>query len=92
MPVFEVTVHPNGLHPIEAVKAWRKHVEQGMSLDTIIAEGEIAALHGDVPGRKALWAASRRVGLVSHLGCGPTQGGKARGKARGKRNRNSFRA
>ena len=61
MPVVNVTVHPDGLHPLAAVKAWHKSVEEGLSIDQIIAEGEVLALNGNVPGRKAVWAGIRRV-------------------------------
>ena len=61
MPTVDVTVHPDGLHPFAAVKAWHKSVEEGLSIDQIIAEGEVLALNGRVPGRKAVWAAIRRV-------------------------------
>ncbi len=61
MPVVSMTVHPDGLHPIEAVKAWHKHTQEGMSVDQVIAEGDIVNLRGDVPGRKAMYAAIRRV-------------------------------
>ena len=61
MPVVSMTVHPDGLHPIEAVKAWHKHTQEGMSVDQVIAEGDVLNLRGDVPGRKAMYAAIRRV-------------------------------
>ena len=62
MPVVQVVVHPAGLHPIEAVKAYYKHAEQHMSVDEIIAEGEIRNMNGDLPGRKCVYGAIRRVG------------------------------
>ena len=61
MPVVNVTVHPDGLHPFAAVKAWHKNMEEGFSIDQIIAEGEVLALNGSAPGRKAVWAGIRRV-------------------------------
>ena len=61
MPTVEVTVHPNGLHPLMAVKAHHKRTEEHMSVDDIIKEGEIHNLVGEVAGRKALYAAIRRV-------------------------------
>ena len=61
MPTVEVTVHPNGLHPLMAVKAHHKRTEEHMSVDDIIKEGEIHNLVGGVAGRKALYAAIRRV-------------------------------
>ena len=59
MPVLRVSVHPMGLHPVEAVKAWQKHSSDGMSLDEILKEGEIVNLLGHPPGRYALWSAMR---------------------------------
>ena len=41
MPQVTVTVHRNGLHPMEAFKAHHKSQELGMSLDEILTEGEI---------------------------------------------------
>ena len=32
MPTVHVTVHPRGLHPTEAARAWHLHVEEGMSI------------------------------------------------------------
>ena len=32
MPIVHVTVHPRGLHPAEAARAWHLHVEEGMSI------------------------------------------------------------
>jgi hypothetical protein len=49
MPVVSVTVHPDGLHPLEAIRAHHKLKEDGMSLDDIISEGEIVNLKGEVP-------------------------------------------
>ena len=43
MPVVRVTVHPAGLHPLEAVKAHHKWKEEGQSLDQILSEGGIAS-------------------------------------------------
>ena len=61
MPVVSVTVHPDGLHPLEAIRAHHKWKEDGMSLDDIISEGEIVNLKGEVPGRTGLYRAIRRV-------------------------------
>ena len=65
MPVVNVTVHPSGLHPLEAVKAYHKWQEEGMSLDEVISEGVLVNVQGDVPGRKALYNAIRRVAAMS---------------------------
>ena len=32
MPTVHVTIHPRGLHPTEAARAWHLHVEEGMSI------------------------------------------------------------
>ena len=61
MPIVSVTVHPEGLHPIEAVKAYHKATDQNMSVDEIIKEGELHNLSGALAGRKALYAAIKRV-------------------------------
>ena len=65
MPVVSVTVHPSGLHPLEAVKAHHKWQEEGTSLDEIISEGALVNVQGDAPGRKALYNAIRRVAAMS---------------------------
>ena len=41
MPTVAITVHPAGLAPREAVRAYTKHAEEGMIIDAIIAEGEV---------------------------------------------------
>ena len=61
MPLVSVMVHPLGLHPVEAIRAWHKHTQEGMSLTDIIAEGDIRSISGDVPGRYALWSSIRKV-------------------------------
>ena len=68
MPVVSVAVHPDGLHPIEAVKAWHKRTYDEITVDQIIDEGEVVNLRGDVPGRKGLYAAIRR---ADEMGKGP---------------------
>lgn len=72
MPVLRIAVHPMGLHPIEAVKGWHKHIGDGMSLDAILAEGEVLNLCGQPPGKHALWSAIRRVKQMSHADIFPT--------------------
>ena len=64
MPKVEVTIHKNGLHPIEAIKPFYKSTENHMSIDEIIDEGEVVNLSGGPPGRKAMWNAIRRVGSM----------------------------
>ena len=61
MPQIRLTVHPDGLHPIEAVKAYLKHTDGDMSLDQIVSEGEVLNLSGEVAGRKAVYNAIKRV-------------------------------
>ena len=83
MPTVTVTVHPQGLHPMMAAKAHHKHTEELMSVDDIIQEGEVHNLAGDVAGRKAVYAAIRRVGLmqpsdlVPKTGCCSNRGWRA---------------
>lgn len=72
MPVLQIAVHPMGLHPVEAVKAWHKHSSDGMSLDAIISEGEVLNLQGQLPGRHALWSAIQRAKLMSDADLLPT--------------------
>ena len=72
MPAVTVMVHKHGLHPIEAIKAHYKHTEGGMSVDDIIAEGEITNLSGDPPGRKCVYSAIRRVERMSPSDLLPT--------------------
>ena len=61
MPVVSVAVHPDGLLRIEAAEAWHKRTYDDTTVDQIIDEGEVVNLRGDVPGRKGLYAAIRRV-------------------------------
>ena len=56
MPIVNVTVHPDGLRPLAAVKAWHKSVEEGLSIAQIIAKGKVLAMTGSSPGRKACGA------------------------------------
>ena len=61
MPTVTTTVHKYGLAPLEAVRAYAKNQDEGMSLDDIIAEGDIVNYQGDVLGKYALWSAIKRV-------------------------------
>ena len=54
MPVVTLMVHPKGLHPLRAAKAWIKHREEGMSLNSIIQEGEVVNMESNVPTLKTL--------------------------------------
>ena len=65
MVLVTVSVHKRGLHPMEAVKAWRMHTRDDMSLDAILAEGECLNMEMRKPGRHALWAATNRVSQMS---------------------------
>ena len=47
MPVVTMMVHPKGLHPLQAAKAWNKHKEEGMSLNSILTEGEVVNMEGN---------------------------------------------
>ena len=38
MPTVHVTVHPRGLHPTEAARAWQLHVEEGMAIRDVCEE------------------------------------------------------
>ena len=64
MPVVTFMVHPKGLHPLQAAKAWVKHREDSMSLNSILREGEVVNMEGDVPTLKTLWAAIQRVDVA----------------------------
>ena len=54
MVAVTVVVHPQGLHPIEAVAAWFKHCNEDMSIDQVIQEGQILNMQGRVLDRKAI--------------------------------------
>ena len=61
------TVHPNGLEPLAACLAWLKHREEDMSLDQIVAEGEVHTASGKPAKRKALWHGIQRVDKMKKL-------------------------
>ena len=65
MPQVTVTVHPNGLHPIEAVKAFYKRSADHMSLDEIVEEGELMNISKKPAGRDAINSAILRVENMS---------------------------
>ena len=62
MPTVQVTVHPRGLHPTEAARAWHLHREEGMSMRDICAE--VVNMMGVTPSFKAMWRAIRNVDAV----------------------------
>ena len=41
MVLVTVSVQKRGLHPMEAAKAWHMHTRDDMSIDSILAEGEV---------------------------------------------------
>ena len=49
MPVVSVTVRPDGLHPIEAIKAWHKRTCEGLAVDKILAEGGFRCAQKQLP-------------------------------------------
>ena len=65
MPQVTVTIHPNGLHPIEAVKAFYKRSAEHMSLDEIVEEGELMSISKKPAGRDAINSAILRVENMS---------------------------
>ena len=52
MPTVHVTVHPRGLHPTEAVRAWHLHVEDGMGIRDVC--DEVVNMLGQRPSYKAV--------------------------------------
>ena len=60
MPTVTITVHKHGLPPLEALRAYVKNQDEGVSLDDIIAKGDVVNDQGDVPGKHALWSAVKR--------------------------------
>ena len=62
MPTVHVTVHPRGLHPMEAVRAWHLHVEEGMGIRDVCCE--VVNMLGQKPSYKAVWRAIQGVKAV----------------------------
>ena len=62
MPTVHVTVHPRGLHPTEAVRAWHLHVEDGMGIRDVC--DEVVNMLGQRPSYKAVWRAIQGVKAV----------------------------
>lgn len=58
MVVVKVTLHPQGLHPLEAIKAWQLR-EEGEKWDDI--RSQLTNLQGNTPSHGAVFAAVRRV-------------------------------
>ena len=55
MPAVHVTVHPRGLRPLEAARAYHLHEEEGLCLDSVC--GEVRNMEGNRPSKKAVWTA-----------------------------------
>ena len=53
MPTAHVTVHPRGLRPTEAARAWHLHAEEGMSIQDVCVE--VINVLGETPSYKAVW-------------------------------------
>lgn len=47
MPVVHVMMHPRGLHPVEAARAYHLHAEEGLSLDSVC--DEVRNMEGNMP-------------------------------------------
>ena len=62
MPTVQVTVHPRGLHPVEAARAWQLHKEEGMRLEDVC--DEVVNMAGETPSKKAVWRAIQMVQSV----------------------------
>ena len=52
---MHVTVHPRGLHPTEAARAWQLHVDEGMVIRDVC--DEVVNMLGAKPSFKAVWRA-----------------------------------
>ena len=48
MVKMTVSVHPQGLHPFEAVRAWQLHKEEGLSLSSV--QNEFVDMEGEHQG------------------------------------------
>jgi transposase len=62
MPIVQVSLHPRGLHPTEAARAWHLHVEEGTSLNDV--RKQVVNLSGSTPSVKAVWNAIHRTNAV----------------------------
>ena len=63
MPVVQVTLHPRGLHPLEAARAFHLHEEEGVTLRDICKE--VTNMSGERPSAKAVWNAVRMVNTIT---------------------------
>ena len=55
----QAVLHPDGLSPVESVKAWYLHTQEGYGLGETALE--VLSMKGDTPGLKALRGAFGRV-------------------------------
>ena len=67
-----VIIHPQGLHPMEAMRAWQLHREDGYSLTGV--REKVHNIQGDTPSVKAVWSAIRRVDAMCSNDLLPSSG------------------
>ena len=53
LPTVRVTVHPRGVRPMEAARAWRLHVKERLIISNVC--GEVVSMLGARPSVKAVW-------------------------------------
>jgi transposase len=77
MPVVQVMVHPRGLHPLQAARAFHLHEEEGMTIRDICKE--VTNMSGEIPSVKGVWNAiqtvkasqnSHSIGQTKYGNCG----------------------
>ena len=61
MPTVSVTLHPRGLHPLQAAKAWHLHKEKEEELPLTAVRCEVVNIQGWTPSVKAMWTAIQQV-------------------------------
>ena len=59
MPLVQITLHPRGLHPLQAARAFHLHEEEGMTMRNIC--DEVTNMSGKRPSFKAVWRAIHMV-------------------------------
>ena len=59
MPSFTLSVHPRGLHPLQAAHAWHLHKQEGLPLRAV--RDEVTNVMGETPSVKAVWTAVQAV-------------------------------
>ena len=72
MVIVSVIIHPQGLHPMEAMRAWQLHREDGYSLTGV--REKVHNIQGDTPSVKAVWSAIRRVDAMCSNDLLPSSG------------------